>query len=77
MLSVFNDLPLSNRLDILAVTIIDNYLVEMYQNAMNWSHYYDKESKVWGTRETSAECIIKLFHERWFNEPYQEEEDSE
>ena len=82
MLSVFNDLPLSNRLDILAVTIIDNYLVEMYQNAMNWSGYYDKENKVWGTRETSAECIRKLFHERWFNEPYyvepyQEEEDSE
>ena len=82
MLSVFNDLPLSNRLDILAVTTIDNYLVEMYQNAMNWSHYYDKESKVWGTGETSTECIRKLFRERWFNEPYyiepyHEEEDSE
>jgi len=54
----------------------------MYQNAMNWSDYYDKENKVWGTRETSAECIRKLFREQWFNEPYyvepyQEEEDSE
>ena len=60
MLSVFNDLPLSNRLDILAVTIIDNYLVEMYQNAMNWSHYYDKESKVWGRGTISLKKFI--FH---------------
>jgi hypothetical protein len=77
MLKVFNDLPLSNRLDVLAVTIIDNYLVAMYQNAMSWSYYYDKESKVWGTEETSSECIRKLFRERWFNEPYQEEEEEE
>ena len=67
-------LPRCHNANDMIINIIDDTMYQVYHVAMQRSHDYDRDSKVYNSTSTK-ECLRKLFREHWMNEEYEVEEE--